>query len=110
MLACACKVLQEICSGSGHAGANSARWACAYVGCLLVGQAQQLGEHEGLPSLWSEASQGIGHSHLLSNVIYHLSIYRESGSQRGFATSPAAPRPQFLDARIAGDSEEPRPS
>src|ERR1019366_1905057 len=73
------KDFYEICPGSGHAGANGAWWACAYFGCLLVGQTQQLGEHEGFSSLWSKASQGIGHSDLLPNVVYHLPIYRKSG-------------------------------
>jgi len=103
------KDFYEICPGSGHAGANGAWWACAYFGRLLVGQTQQLGEHEGFSSLWSKASQGIGHSDLLPNIVYHLPIYRKSGSQRGIAPSLEAPCSQLIYARIAGDSQQPRP-
>jgi hypothetical protein len=75
----------------------------------LVGQAEQLGEHEGFFSLWSKASQGIGHSDLLPNVVYHLPTDRKFSSQRGVAASLAAPCSQLVDARIAGDGQEPRP-
>jgi hypothetical protein len=76
----------------------------------LVGQAEQLGEHEGLSSFWSKASQGIGHSDLLPDVVYHLAMNRKSGFQRGIATTVASPCSQLVGARVAGDSQEPRPS
>lgn len=99
---------QQVASGSGHSGADRPGRAVANLARLLVGEPNDLGEREGGAPVGLKAVQQVGDNAVLADVgpVWHG---RCGPNKAVVAPGAAGSGTDLVDARIAGDGEQPGP-